>query len=180
MTTSDEKNKERIKRYREKLKQDPEKLKIAKEKQKIRNQNYYKKLKEEPEKIKLHYQKNKENLKNNPDSLEKRKCYLRQYTKNNKNKIKKYKCRAKEYQRNINLKKRYNITEETFQKLVEEQKSCCAICTEKIENLFIDHCHKTGKIRSLLCHKCNTAIGLLNEDINIMQNAIDYIFKHKK
>lgn len=43
------------------------------------------------------------------------------------------------------------------------------------KKLSVDHCHKTGKVRGLLCSNCNTAIGLLKEDINVLKNAINYL-----
>ena len=59
----------------------------------------------------------------------------------------------------------------------------CAICREKetrkrrgrIARLSVDHDHSTGDIRGLLCTRCNTAIGLLEDDITLLKNAIDYL-----
>ncbi len=50
----------------------------------------------------------------------------------------------------------------------------CAICGN-VDKLCIDHCHKKMIIRGVLCQKCNSAIGLLNEDIDIIQKAIVYL-----
>ena len=59
------------------------------------------------------------------------------------------------------------------------QQNRCAICKVKQEeldyDLVLDHDHVTGRIRGLLCHKCNTGIGLLQDDPDILQNAIDYL-----
>lgn len=41
--------------------------------------------------------------------------------------------------------------------------------------LCVDHCHKTGKIRGMLCHKCNTAIGLLDDRVELLLKCIDYL-----
>jgi hypothetical protein len=76
--------------------------------------------------------------------------------------------------RNYTLKKNYGITQEEYDKLAFLQGNCCGICGGKfieyhngrkamITRFSIDHCHKTGVIRGLLCRKCNRAIGLLNE-----------------
>ena len=82
------------------------------------------------------------------------------------------------------------ISKEYYLLLMEKQKGLCAICNQeerisisaKNDNpkrLAIDHCHKTGKIRGLLCHKCNISIGALNESINTLQSAINYLQLHQ-
>jgi len=60
---------------------------------------------------------------------------------------------------------------EEFQDLMNKQKGCCAICERDFGSLdtraHIDHNHSTGKIRALLCNKCNTMIGHVeNMDVN--------------
>ena len=45
--------------------------------------------------------------------------------------------------------------------------------------LSVDHNHKSGKIRALLCTRCNHTLGRINEDINLLQNIINYIIKYK-
>lgn len=73
------------------------------------------------------------------------------------------------------LKGRYGISLEEFNNLLINQKNECKICLKKCKILHVDHCHKTGKIRGLLCVNCNQGIGSLKEDTNIMKNAIKYI-----
>ena len=46
------------------------------------------------------------------------------------------------------------------------------------KRLYVDHCHKTGKIRGLLCNSCNTALGLLKDDISLFKRSIDYLNKN--
>lgn len=46
------------------------------------------------------------------------------------------------------------------------------------DKLYIDHCHTNGHVRGLLCQKCNSALGLLQDDINILTNAINYLKKN--
>lgn len=43
------------------------------------------------------------------------------------------------------------------------------------EKLAVDHCHKTGKVRSMLCHNCNRALGLLMDDPHLMRRAAEYV-----
>ncbi|MEK6881108.1 MAG: endonuclease domain-containing protein [Nanoarchaeota archaeon] len=52
----------------------------------------------------------------------------------------------------------------------------CHIC-QRNTRLFLEHCHKTKRIRGLLCVKCNTAIAFLNDDENLLRRAIDYLKK---
>lgn len=77
------------------------------------------------------------------------------------------------------LKRLYGITLEDYNRLLTEQNSCCAICNlhETAHNgrLHVDHCHTTGKVRGLLCHGCNTGIGLFKESEDIMLKAIGYL-----
>ena len=64
------------------------------------------------------------------------------------------------------------------------QNNSCSICKKHKDeftyHLVVDHCHTTGKIRGLLCKKCNLGIGHLNDDITILENSIEYLKKHKK
>jgi len=58
----------------------------------------------------------------------------------------------------------------------EVQKGRCLICTKiPTKQLVVDHCHTTGKVRGLLCDKCNFLLGLANDQINVLQNAIAYL-----
>lgn len=86
--------------------------------------------------------------------------------------------KAKIVKRRSVLKHKYGITLEDYQDLLTKQNSKCAICKREI-GLCIDHDHKTGKTRGLLCHACNRAIGLLKENEEILKNAIYYINKYK-
>jgi len=83
-----------------------------------------------------------------------------------------------------NLKKKYGIGLDDYNKMFEMQKGCCAICgihqSQTFKALSVDHDHKTGKIRELLCNSCNTSIGLLKENVSIFESAIEYLNKYKK
>ena len=90
----------------------------------------------------------------------------------------------KEQRLQKNRKRLYNLEPQQYNEMFQKQKGCCAICFSHNSNLkqglCIDHCHKSEKVRKLLCNKCNQALGLFNEDINIMQTAIEYIKKHSE
>ena len=78
---------------------------------------------------------------------------------------------------------RYNISIEDYNELLNIQDSKCAICNRHISEFTsrfdIDHCHVTGKIKGLLCNNCNAGVGLLNDDVNLIKNAIIYLNKYK-
>ena len=77
----------------------------------------------------------------------------------------------------------YGLTLEQYDALLTEQNGVCAICkkseTASIKkNMCIDHDHKTGKVRQLLCDKCNRGIGYFNESIDVLEQAVLYLKKH--
>lgn len=74
----------------------------------------------------------------------------------------------------------YGITPQDYHALFAAQNGKCAICSMRSmkKKLFVDHCHTTNKVRGLLCHRCNASIGLLREDIGILQRAIKYLEEH--
>jgi hypothetical protein len=81
------------------------------------------------------------------------------------------------------LKTRYGIDKKEYIRLLKLQEYVCAVCLQpetkvirgKIARLSVDHCHKNGSIRGILCSSCNVFIGLLREDENIMTRAISYL-----
>jgi len=96
----------------------------------------------------------------------------RQSRKNNPERTSKYNWRSK-------IKAAYGLTEDDYDSLFKLQNGKCAICNTSLEyrsrSTHIDHNHSTLEIRGLLCHHCNTAIGLMKEDIVVMNNAIRYL-----
>ena len=89
---------------------------------------------------------------------------------------------CKECHKEVNRKgtlKQYGLTPEEFNQMFADQKGECLICkrhqSEFKETLSVDHDHKTGKVRGLLCGACNRAIGLFKDDPNIIRAAIDYL-----
>ena len=77
------------------------------------------------------------------------------------------------------LKSRYGITIEEYNRLLKKQRGRCAICKlsedEHTNSLAVDHCHSTGNIRGLLCARCNTGIGMLKDNIEVLKSAITYL-----
>ena len=91
-----------------------------------------------------------------------------------------------EAQRHYGLMRYYGIDLAKYQEMLLAQNGVCSICFKpetsvvngKIKPLAVDHCHDSEKIRGLLCARCNQAVGLFGEDVNVLSNAIDYLRKH--
>ena len=78
------------------------------------------------------------------------------------------------------LKREFDITVEDYEALMVKQNNVCAICEEpdpQGQRLAVDHNHKTGKVRGLLCGRCNKALGSFKEDPEIIEAAIAYLEK---
>lgn len=78
------------------------------------------------------------------------------------------------------LKQKYGITLEQYDELLIKQNGKCAVCSkpeqeERYRRLAVDHCHDTLKVRGLLCHRCNRAIGLLKDNVDYLRSAIVYL-----
>jgi hypothetical protein len=75
------------------------------------------------------------------------------------------------------------LTREQYDQMVVDQNNQCAICSAspkgRFKHLSIDHCHNTGRVRGLLCATCNLVIGQMNDDPTRLQQAIEYLNKHK-
>jgi len=83
----------------------------------------------------------------------------------------------RKYQLRNQLRK-FGITLADYDKMFNDQNGVCAICGKtnlKRRRLAIDHNHKTNKVRGLLCGKCNKAIGLFEENPEILEKAIKYL-----
>ncbi|MBF0721384.1 endonuclease VII domain-containing protein [Sanguibacter inulinus] len=92
--------------------------------------------------------------------------------------------RVRESERRSSLR-RYGLTPELYDQMLEEQQGACAICrkpetvvdpaTATTKPLAVDHCHETGQTRALLCQRCNVAIGLLAHDPKTIRSAATYV-----
>lgn len=82
-------------------------------------------------------------------------------------------------QRHVALKHFYGMTLEDYQTMFEAQGGLCPICLKASDRtLHVDHCHKTGKIRALVCHRCNPGLGHFNDDPAVLRRAADYLEKY--
>lgn len=80
--------------------------------------------------------------------------------------------------RKWNLSTRYGLSEAAFAAMVEQQGGRCGICAQAMGRPHIDHDHATGKVRALLCHACNVALGHV-ERKGFLTAAMAYLEKHK-
>lgn len=94
---------------------------------------------------------------------------------------KKNKKRASERDRRSKLKKKYGISVEVYDKMFKSQEGACAICKQKPakKRLAVDHCHRSSKVRALLCFHCNTGIGQFRDNEALLKKAIAYLKKHR-
>jgi hypothetical protein len=108
---------------------------------------------------------------------------------------KKYKNTRKEYKKTpggkkaswrYHVKAKYGVNTFIYQNLLEQQNYVCAICKRpevstyksKVRPLSVDHNHKTGKVRGLLCDRCNRTLGSALEDKEILLQAALYLEQH--
>jgi len=82
--------------------------------------------------------------------------------------------------RRYQLKQRFGIDDKDYDLLLAIQGGKCAICRKPCgtgRRLAVDHCHKTGAVRGLLCHRCNVGIGYFKDDHAVMRRATEYLWK---
>lgn len=89
-------------------------------------------------------------------------------------------CKGK----NAYYKRNYGITDADLAAMKRAQDNKCYLCGSEgfligknnhDERLAVDHCHSTGKVRKLLCHNCNRALGLFKDNPELMRRAADYV-----
>lgn len=87
--------------------------------------------------------------------------------------------KTKDRHRELHMAKRYGISVETYREMFVSHNSLCAVCgkpeTAQNKVLSVDHNHKTGQIRGLLCGHCNRAIGYLREDLSLLPKIEKYL-----
>lgn len=108
----------------------------------------------------------------NKDKLDKQ---IKEYKLNN---VVKY----RKYNRNRLLQIGYNITIEQYNEMFSRQNGKCAICgvhqSKLKKTLGVDHNHKTGINRKLLCCSCNIGLGMFKESMKILENAFEYLKRY--
>jgi len=129
----------------------------------------------------IHYLKNKVEIKKRVKKYRNKNPHIVDKYNRKRDKIRSSydKERYKNSYRNSIYKKKYNISLDDYNKLFINQYGQCLICkihqSELSKALAVDHDHKTGEVRGLLCSKCNIMLGLVNDDTTILLNLIKYL-----
>jgi hypothetical protein len=91
-----------------------------------------------------------------------------------------HKDRAYQLSLKSRLKTQFGITPIEYEKMLSNQGFVCVICKERRgkKRLSVDHDHVTGKVRALLCGKCNAALGLINDNIVLARELVNYLEFH--
>jgi len=96
------------------------------------------------------------------------------------------KCQALKnvsYQRKSDYKRKYGITVEEYNSLLESQDYSCKICGKNEDefkyHLCVDHNHETGEVRGLLCKSCNTFLGKIEYNLNKAVKSIEYLREYE-
>ena len=81
------------------------------------------------------------------------------------------------------LKKKYGMTLEDYDRMYANQNGRCSICKTPGDSggksgLAVDHCHVTGKVRALLCTRCNTTLGKCNDEPDLLETMATYLREH--
>ena len=129
----------------------------------------------------------KYNIKHYNETEEKRCCRCKQYQHANEFAKGEPMCRS--CKRNASYIRKYGITSEQYKTKLIEQNNKCDCCGEKlqiVENLrrgdsnkvSLDHDHVTGKVRGIVCQRCNLAIIVFDNNV-LLSNVISYMEKHK-
>lgn len=96
--------------------------------------------------------------------------------------LEKRQCRSSVIRGN-HLKRKFGITLEQYDAMLLSQGNCCAVCKSPepggMGSFHVDHCHDTGKIRSLLCIMCNTALGRVKDNPELLEALAAYVRQHR-
>lgn len=113
------------------------------------------------------------------DNPEKIKEHQKKWYDNNKDK-------KLAYSRASKLKRKYGLSIEEYKDKLVSQGHACKICGAKTaqesnpnREFAVDHCHITGKVRGLLCIKCNTGIGMFNDNTELLISAYNYLKEYE-
>jgi hypothetical protein len=113
-----------------------------------------------------------------------RKIESKQWYENNKEKKRQMSYAYRHIKKDQDLRKGYGISLEEFNTKLAEQDHSCKICGTHQQtlkrSLCVDHCHKTGTIRGLLCDLCNRSLGLLKDNKEILKKAVAYLEQYEQ
>jgi hypothetical protein len=81
--------------------------------------------------------------------------------------------KKKYYKPNEVSRRKLGISPEFYEELMKS--GVCDVCKREMKKKCIDHCHTTGKVRGVLCNNCNTALGLVGDNVQILSELIRYL-----
>jgi hypothetical protein len=119
------------------------------------------------------------------ENNEHKKRYKKEWNAQNKEHVHSYNQMRKNsdshYDVKRHLKEVYGISLEEYNEILAKQSGVCAICGEEThrKKLFVDHDHDSGAIRGLLCQQCNTALGMVSDNIDTLSTMISYLISSK-
>ena len=138
------------------------------------HRSYYEKNKEKVKaRVRKYYAENKEKIKNKQNEKRRKEHPPKEV-------IIRTPEEEKEFRRDKDLKKKFGITLKDYNKMRFEQDGCCYICGRHedefpLHQLYVDHDHKTSRVRKLICNNCNSILGHARDDINVIYKAIAYL-----
>lgn len=111
---------------------------------------------------------------------ERRRAYMAEYREKNRERVRRLGRESRNRRWHLMA---YGLTDEQYRAMVEAQGGLCAICGQPetairrgaVKPLAVDHDHETRKVRALLCHNCNAALGLMRDDPTRLRAAADYL-----
>ena len=90
--------------------------------------------------------------------------------------------KSEPWKRDYHLSKKYGLTSSDVDAMIAQQGNACRACAERFIGTgranrapVVDHCHRTGRVRSILCNRCNRALGFFHEDAALLRALADYI-----
>ena len=93
----------------------------------------------------------------------------------NPDKVKKYQSQGFLARKFAAIKRNYGVSRDQYIDMLEKQDGRCIICDTRSSKMCIDHCHNTGKVRGLLCDKCNRGLGFFKENVEVLRRAADFL-----
>ena len=116
-----------------------------------------------------------EDFPRNRNSRDGRHCYCKEC---HNAQVRESKLRLHGNSRHYHLSQKYGIGEERVRQLIEDQGGACKICRERPADQ-VDHDHRTGRVRGILCGGCNAGLGQFGEDVDVIRRAIAYLERWK-
>lgn len=130
----------------------------------------------------------RERDKQDPEKVKAKRDYIAKYREDNADRIKELADQRYARDARKNALATRGLTQEDYDRLLLQQNGACAICSGpptgggpggQLSVFCVDHDHKTGRVRGLLCSKCNIGIGSLRDDPAILRTAADYLDRHR-